>query len=164
MSHESHQQESGVPPKVEWGTELPRSPQPPFSLVPSFIFFFASLIVLLLSFLLEHREAADVYFPGLARPIPETCVMQRQFKIDCPGCGLTRSFINISHGNFVRAWQMNPAGFLVYLFFVIQVPWHGTQIVRYFRGKQPLQQSVIFPAMIVMLTALMLQWVLKIIW
>jgi hypothetical protein len=42
------------------------------------------------------------------------CWFSGQFDFPCPTCGLTRSVIHTLHGQFVAAWQLNPAGlFLV---------------------------------------------------
>ena len=37
--------------------------------------------------------------------------------IECPACGLTRSFIALSHGRWMEALRANPSSPLVYLFF-----------------------------------------------
>jgi len=38
--------------------------------------------------------------------------------IPCPTCGITRSMWNIFHGNFSRAYEYNPLGFLAVLVFI----------------------------------------------
>ncbi|MDO8519602.1 MAG: DUF2752 domain-containing protein [Deltaproteobacteria bacterium] len=38
---------------------------------------------------------------------------------DCPGCGLTRSFLSLARGNLVEAVRFNAAGPLIYLFFLL---------------------------------------------
>lgn len=44
-------------------------------------------------------------------------------KLPCPGCGLTTSFTNMIHGDFVEATRANPFGVLLFLvsFFTIPV-------------------------------------------
>ncbi len=58
------------------------------------------------------------------------CPMLLSTGIPCPGCGMTRSIFFILTFRFVRAWNMNPAGYLWALFFLM----FGLQ--RYVRGKQ----------------------------
>jgi hypothetical protein len=43
--------------------------------------------------------------------------------IPCPGCGLTRAFLFISHGEWSRAWNLNPFGFV----------WYALAIYGFFR-------------------------------
>jgi hypothetical protein len=50
-----------------------------------------------------------------AEAIP-LCVFKALTHLDCPGCGLIRSFISISHGHLVDAIRYNALGPLVYLF------------------------------------------------
>ncbi len=36
------------------------------------------------------------------------CVWKRVTSIECPGCGLSRGFVQLEHGNLVAAVRMNP--------------------------------------------------------
>ena len=91
------------------------------------IFFAMGLSVIGLSFLMRAEGPESVYWPGARFAMPEVCTAKRVFGVPCPGCGLTRSFISISHGQFGRAWQFNPASFLLYPFVFVQIPWHAMQ-------------------------------------
>jgi len=44
-----------------------------------------------------------------------TCTFKALTGCPCPGCGLTRSVINISHLNFLTAFRLNPMGYPIYL-------------------------------------------------
>ena len=44
----------------------------------------------------------------------ELCLYKRLLGITCPGCGLSRSIINISHAQFGQAFLYHPFGFVVY--------------------------------------------------
>lgn len=48
----------------------------------------------------------------------------------CLTCGMTRCFIYMSDFNFVAAWNMNPAGVLLYMFCIIQIPYRLFLILR----------------------------------
>ena len=42
------------------------------------------------------------------------CPLRRWTGIPCPGCGLTRSFRCLSHGQFEQAFELNPFGYVFY--------------------------------------------------
>ena len=96
-----------------------------------------STAVIALSFCLRSSDETTVYLPVLNRPLPELCYSRRVFKLDCPGCGLTRCFINLSHGKFARAWQFHPAGFLLYGLIAFQIPFQSVQLWRIYHQRQP---------------------------
>ncbi|QDV24990.1 hypothetical protein Q31a_33120 [Aureliella helgolandensis] len=78
--------------------------------------------ILVTAALLSVGAERDVLLPGAAIVVPETCMMHARFGLDCPGCGLTRSFIHLMHGNFSAAWQLSPAGILVFAYTWLQIP------------------------------------------
>lgn len=45
------------------------------------------------------------------------CLFRETTGIPCPLCGLTRSFVSLSHGNVERAFRYHPLGPIVYLAF-----------------------------------------------
>ena len=59
---------------------------------------------------LSVRDRSQVVIPFLKLPLPELCLMRRLASVDCPGCGLTRCFISLAHGDLPAAWSYNPAG------------------------------------------------------
>ncbi len=81
-----------------------------------------SLTILVLAAVMTVGPQRLVYLPGLSVPVPETCTLRSRFAIDCPGCGMTRSFIHIAHGRILDAVQLNPASILVFLFIAAQIP------------------------------------------
>lgn len=65
--------------------------------------------------------------------IPPLCAFRNVFGASCPGCGLTRAWVYISHGDPGAAWRMNKLGFLMYAVAAGQVPWRGWLLWRAFR-------------------------------
>lgn len=43
------------------------------------------------------------------------CVYKRLTDIDCPGCGLSRGFVQLEHGNVVAAVKLNPLTPVIFL-------------------------------------------------
>lgn len=60
-------------------------------------------------------------WPGF--PLPELCMSQAWFGIECPGCGLTRSFIHLAHGRVSESIAMHRVGWVLGLVVVLQIPY-----------------------------------------
>ena len=80
-----------------------------------------SFAVLLLSWIMSIGDGRQVVLPGVG-VLPEICTLHTRFGVDCPGCGLTRSFIHLAHGNLRAAWTLNPIGLLLFVFVASQIP------------------------------------------
>jgi hypothetical protein len=71
---------------------------------PAFWLSAACGAILAVSFLLSVASLPEL----------ELCWFKALTQIPCPACGLTRSFLYISHGDWGRAWALNPFGFFWY--------------------------------------------------
>lgn len=81
-------------------------------------------LILLLAALLQVREDQLVEFrfaPG--HPFPEVCTMKRVLHADCPGCGLTRSFVHLMHGDVSSSQHVHPFGWMLFLLTLAQFPY-----------------------------------------
>ncbi len=77
-----------------------------------------------LALLLEVHSDQRVAFSFLPRwPLPETCPSRSLLHVECPGCGLTRSFVHLAHGDWQAAWAIHPVGILLALAVVLQIPY-----------------------------------------
>ena len=56
-------------------------------------------------------------------PFGSICPSVRVLDRECGGCGLTRAFHAISHGEFAEAWRFNPFGFAFYAIAVVAALW-----------------------------------------
>jgi hypothetical protein len=119
---------------------------------------FASLIILL-SVLMSTDGKQAVFLPGFSSPLPDTCSSRRMLGVDCPGCGLTRAFICISHGQLSKAWKFNHASFIIYLFVAIQLPWHAIQIWRIQKVKAALYWPFIYWIPMAVAIILLTNWI-----
>jgi hypothetical protein len=121
-----------------------------------------SASVLLLAVVLSIRDHSQVILPVLQLPLPELCTMRRMLGIDCPGCGLTRCFIALAHGDVTAAWSYNPAGLWLFLVMAFQVPFRIYQLWRLSRG----QRELLLPwtlqiTLAILAIALLTQWSLR---
>lgn len=156
----THAQQETVSPAESASASNDQAAAPP-SAIPEWSFLVLSLVVILLSFLLSAPGEERVYFPGTSIPLPGLCVARSMMGLDCPGCGLTRCFISLSHGDFGRAWHFNPAGFLFYAVVAVQVPFRLAQIWRIRTGRDIFRSPIFGWVIAAVGVSLVLQWAVK---
>ncbi|MBC7887810.1 MAG: DUF2752 domain-containing protein [Ferruginibacter sp.] len=76
------------------------------------------------------------------------CPVKYFLHIDCPGCGLQRSFIELLDGNFPESFRLNPATVPLLLFFIF-CALH--LIYKFKKGNSVVIYSYIFIASIVLI-------------
>jgi hypothetical protein len=59
------------------------------------------------------------FFPQTARSFGGFCLLKRLFCIDCPGCGLTRSFIAFSNGAIAESFHWHWLGPPLYVYMIL---------------------------------------------
>jgi len=122
------------------------------------MFLLMALAIIVCSFVMTSEGKTIVRVPGVAMQMPETCMSRRMWGMDCPGCGLTRSFISMSHVQFSRAVSFNPAGPIVYLFVLVQIPWHAFQMVRLWKLRRPIESMWLYVPLFGMTVVVLVQW------
>ena len=125
------------------------------------IFLALSTVVLILAATMA-TDGSSVTPPLISRPLPELCNSRRFLGIDCPGCGMTRCFISLAHGDVRAAWEYNAGGILLFGLFVAQIPYRSAQMWRLSRGQaewRPGRLMGWFAGLLI--TILMLQWFWK---
>lgn len=116
-----------------------------------------SLGVCLLSVLLEVRHDQRVYAFGWSNwAAPETCFSRRLFGVSCPGCGLTRSLIDLAHGRWVQSWQHHRVGWLMGLAVLLQIPYRISALAGWWRPRQPNRGLTLFGETLIF--ALIFNW------
>jgi hypothetical protein len=85
--------------------------------------FLLSLAVILVAFSLQVTSARDgITVFGVQ--LPEICGMKRMGWGECPGCGLTRSFV-LGVRLKAEAFRLHPAGPILLLVVAGQIPYRG---------------------------------------
>ncbi len=62
--------------------------------------------------------------------IPHICLFDYIFKIECPVCGTTRAFCELSKGNLHNAYKLNAPSLFIALIFVFQIPLRIISILK----------------------------------
>jgi len=118
--------------------------------------------VLLMAAILSVRNLSQIILPVLQLPLPELCTMRRLAGLDCPGCGLTRCFISLAHGDVAAAWSYNPAGLWLFAIMAFQIPFRSYQLWRIGSGKSELVLPWALQVTLAILAiALLTQWSLR---
>lgn len=131
--------------------------------LPHLVLLAMAIGIIAISFAMRVGDAdsESVYLPWMDTPLPPSCSARLTLGISCPGCGLTRSFIAISHGQLQRAWNLNAASFLIYSFVLVQIPWHLFQINRIRKNVPTVRSLWIYFPLIACAVALVLQWIVR---
>ena len=83
-----------------------------------------AVVVVMLAFLLTVRSDQRVALRPLPRIVlPESCQSRIWFGMDCPGCGLTRSFIHLAHGDWASSLRIHRAGWILAIATLLQIPY-----------------------------------------
>ena len=112
-----------------------------------------AIVVLVSAPLLEVRTQDRVGVRGLPGfVLPPTCLARDLFGVECPGCGLTRSFVNLAHGDWTASLRCHRIGWLLMLMVLLQVPYRIHALRN--RGKSllsPTMASWIGPVLLALL-------------
>lgn len=132
--------------------------------LPHWVFLSMSAAVVLLAILLQVHGEEQVVIPVLDVPMPGTCTFKRYVGADCPGCGLTRCFVSMGHGQLDRAWHFNPVGIAFFAIVAFQVPFRSFQLWRLNRGSAEITLGRWgYSMMGIVLVALLVQWAVRMI-
>ena len=96
------------------------------------IILFLSIIILVGGRLLEIED--DRVAVGTTST-PSLCWARGVSEEGCPGCGLTRGVIAFCHFHWVTSFKLHPAGFLIVLFALIQIPYRLACLSPGFMGR-----------------------------
>jgi hypothetical protein len=67
--------------------------------------------------------AAPLLSPQAVATGPVLCPFRRLTGLPCPGCGMTRSFVALAHGDVGASFSFHPLGPLMMAIFVVALVW-----------------------------------------
>ena len=67
--------------------------------------------------------------------IPHFCLIDKIIGVECPVCGTTRAFCELSNGNLNNAYFLNATSILVALFFISQIPLRLISLINENKSK-----------------------------
>ncbi len=95
-----------------------------------------SLGIMGLAFLMRIGGSGQVSFAGFSRyPLPELCGSRLMFGTECPGCGLTRSFLALAAGDWRQSFEYHRMGWILATAVLLQIPY------RIYRLRQSATRS-----------------------
>lgn len=94
-------------------------------------------LVIVASFVLRVQEDGVHVAVGGAPSLelPPTCLSNTLFGVRCPGCGLTRSFVYLAHGDFLSSFRVHHLGWLLFALTLCQIPYRLYQIFHTDKSK-----------------------------
>ena len=122
------------------------------------------IVVVGMSLLLNVQGERRVVIPYVNVPLPALCTWQRLTDRPCPGCGLTRCFISMAHGDVAGAWQFHPLGVFLFGLLLVQVPYRGVQLWRLNHGRDQFRLGTVTWLVWGAILALFAQWLARMIW
>ncbi len=82
-----------------------------------------ALAIVAAAFLLQVRGTTTVGLAWANLDVPVLCGSRAWFGVNCPGCGLTRSFVALASGDLSQSLGFHRLGWLLALAVVAQIPY-----------------------------------------
>ncbi|MGH7139707.1 MAG: DUF2752 domain-containing protein [Pirellulales bacterium] len=117
--------------------------------------------VIVAAAMLEVLPNERVALRGLqSYPLPHLCMSRLLYGYSCPGCGLTRSFVHLAHGDWHAAWNVHRCGWLLAALVVAQIPYRALVLAGLVR---PLSGRVAQYLAFTILSVLVVNWALSLV-
>jgi hypothetical protein len=95
------------------------------------------LLLLLVPSLIAFDPAQGSSLRLFGWSLPSACPSRQYLDFECPGCGLTRSFVAVTHGEWGFSFACHRLGILLYIFFALRVPVHAWLLARPHEAGRP---------------------------
>lgn len=88
-----------------------------------------AVVILAASCMLRLRDTGQVALTWLPEiSLPPLCLSRAWWGVECPGCGLTRSFAALSAGDFSESLRLHRVGWLLYVAVAVQIPYRAYKL------------------------------------
>ncbi|GIW97785.1 MAG: hypothetical protein KatS3mg111_1118 [Pirellulaceae bacterium] len=134
-----------------------RLPAAPPSRGSAWVWLAGAVAILVAALLLETPGGRRVLLPG-GIDLPNACGTYLLFGIDCPACGLTRSFIHLAHGRWFDAFQAHAIGPLLFAYTLLQVPLAAWRLSGHARSKMERVISWNIWLLLVLVSMMLVRW------
>ena len=118
-----------------------------------------AIAVFVLSFTLRVRTDQRVELLGL--PAPEMCGSRLWLNMECPGCGLTRSFIRLANGDWSGAIALNRVAPLLAFAVLAQIPYRLAKLLGWSPARSLAKSTWPNAVGCVLIVALIGNWLLR---
>ncbi len=99
-----------------------------------------ALFVFALSLFLSN-DGERVVLPFLGTPLPPLCPLKSWSGLECPGCGLTRSWVALAHLQVAESWAYHRLGIALFVANAYQLIYRPMMIIK--GGETPTKLSKI---------------------
>ena len=99
------------------------------------------------------------YLISILNYIPHFCLIDKITGTECPVCGTTRAFCELSNGNLNNAYYLNRTSIFVAIFFIFQIPLRILSILGITKTITINKISKYFSRAI--LTIILINWIIK---
>lgn len=102
----------------------------------------------------KHHEAKSI----------DVCLMKRVTNIPCPSCGVTRSVVSLTKGDFLKAFLTNPLGYIVLIIMIVAPLWvfydFSLKKKSFFQFYQTLENYIRKPTIaVILITLVIVNWI-----
>lgn len=81
------------------------------------------------------KSHGGLLIAGTSVHLPDLCQFKQLFGRDCPGCGMTRSFVYTARLQLADAWAVQPIGTLLAILLAASVPHRIFKIAQLHTGQ-----------------------------
>lgn len=115
--------------------------------------------MLLLAVVLRVDGQGGVRLPyGAGPPLPGICLTRNVLHTDCPGCGMTRSFVAMADGQVARAYSLHRVGPILFIYVLLQVPLRAYALITGKQGPLAVLSRYSAPTIWAFIIALLVNW------
>lgn len=121
-----------------------------------------AVFVIAAAFGLRFNQGNALQLPWSNTALPTICASRLLFGAECPGCGLTRSFVALASGDLAESFHYNRVGWLLAMAVVLQVPYR-VYALRELRREVVADRPWLLWFGYLLIAALVVNWLLKVI-